>query len=179
MVKPGGEVTVSNAEVPILSVTAVIVVVPAVTPVATPLASTVATAGLLLVNVTEPVLIGLPYWSFAEVVNCCFSPACIDALLGVKASESRIDGAGFGFEADVEPPPQPAIEQTMRMTILSDIRVRLSRSKWLRSPDKQLSFRVNCSVEESWGILSRVFPPSLQTVFSCVRFIRVGPIPGG
>src|SRR5438034_1379265 len=58
------------------SLVAVIVAVPAVFPVTSPLALTVATAVLLLAQVTVRPLSGFPFASFGVAVSCTVWPTC-------------------------------------------------------------------------------------------------------
>src|SRR6266571_5325082 len=68
------------AAVPLLpSLVAVIVAGPAALPVTTPLALTVATAVLLLAQVTVRPLSGFPLASFGVAVSCTVWPICTDA----------------------------------------------------------------------------------------------------
>src|SRR5438034_3027819 len=64
------------------SLVAVLVAVPAALPVTSPLAVTVATAVLLLPQLTVRPDNGLPLASFGVAVSCTVWPTCTDAVLG-------------------------------------------------------------------------------------------------
>src|SRR5205809_206209 len=68
------------------SLVAVIVAVPAVFPVTSPLALTVATAVLLLAQVTVRPLSGFPFASFGVAVSCTVWPTCTDAVAGLTVT---------------------------------------------------------------------------------------------
>src|SRR6266516_2941721 len=68
------------------SLVAVIVAVPAVFPVTSPLALTVATAVLLLAQVTVRPLSGFPFASFGVAVRCTVWPICTDAVAGLTVT---------------------------------------------------------------------------------------------
>src|SRR5438445_9945236 len=83
-----GVVTVT-ADVPLLpSDVAVMVAEPAATPVTSPLPFTVATAVLLLAQVTTRPDNGLPFASFGVAVSCTVPPCCTLAVGGVTATEA-------------------------------------------------------------------------------------------
>src|SRR3989442_543257 len=67
---------------------AVIVAAPAVTPVTSPLALTVATAGLLLAQVTVRPLRGLPFASLGVAASCTVWPTCTDAVAGLTVTDA-------------------------------------------------------------------------------------------
>src|SRR5205809_597095 len=69
------------------SLVAVIVAAPAVTPVTTPLPLTVATAVLLLPQLTVRPASGLPLASFGVAVRCTGWPTGTDAVLGLTVTE--------------------------------------------------------------------------------------------
>src|SRR4029077_6110584 len=105
----GGGVTVTEAtgtavtviaEVPLLpSDVAVIVAEPAATPVTSPLPFTVATAVLLLAQVTTRPDSGLPFASIGVAVNCTVAPCCTLAGDGVTVTVAT--GTAFTVIADV------------------------------------------------------------------------------
>src|SRR5206468_1704832 len=70
------------------SLVAVIVAAPAVTPVTTPLPLTVATAVLLLPQLTGRPDNGLPLASFGVAVSCTVWPTCTDAVLGLTVTDA-------------------------------------------------------------------------------------------
>src|SRR5438874_5600138 len=70
------------------SLVAVIVAVPAALPVTSPLAVTVATAVLLLPQLTVRPDNGLPLASFGVAVSCTVWPACTDAVLGLTVTDA-------------------------------------------------------------------------------------------
>src|SRR6266516_4470546 len=75
------------AAVPLLpSLVAVIVAGPAALPVTTPLALTVASAVLLLAQVTVRPLSGFPFASFGVAVSCTVWPTCTDAVAGLTVT---------------------------------------------------------------------------------------------
>src|SRR5207247_11080304 len=71
------------------SLVAVIVAVPAVFPVTSPLALTVATAVLLLAQVTVRPLSGFPFASFGVAVSCIVWPTCTDAVAGLTVTDAK------------------------------------------------------------------------------------------
>src|SRR5439155_795894 len=100
-----GAVTVM-AEVPLLpSLVAVIVAEPAVTPVTSPLPPTVATALLLLAQVTVRPLSGFPFASFGVAASCTVWPACTDAVAGLTVT----DATGTVLTVIVAVPPCPSL----------------------------------------------------------------------
>src|SRR5436309_4597056 len=100
-----GAVTVM-AEVPLLpSLVAVIVAEPAVTPVTSPLPPTVATALLLLAQVTVRPLSGFPFASFGVAASCTVWPACTDAVAGLTVT----DATGTVLTVIVAVPPCPPL----------------------------------------------------------------------
>src|SRR5439155_1610868 len=70
------------------SLVAVIVAVPAALPVTSPLAVTVATAVLLLPQLTVRPDNGLPLASFGVAVSCTVWPTCTDAVLGLTVTDA-------------------------------------------------------------------------------------------
>src|SRR6266516_483834 len=75
------------AAVPLLpSLVAVIVAGPAALPVTSPLALTVASAVLLLAQVTVRPLSGFPFASFGVAVSCTVWPTCTDAVAGLTVT---------------------------------------------------------------------------------------------
>src|SRR5437867_1682658 len=70
------------------SLVAVIVAVPAALPVTSPLAVTVATAVLLLAQLTVRPDNGLPFPSFGVAVSCTVWPTCTDAVLGLTVTDA-------------------------------------------------------------------------------------------
>src|SRR5206468_4102747 len=70
------------------SLVAVIVAAPAVTPVTTPLPLTVATAVLLLPQLTGRPDNGLPLASFGVAVSCTVWPTGTDAVLGLTVTDA-------------------------------------------------------------------------------------------
>src|SRR5437016_13443106 len=87
-----GVVTVT-ADVPVLpSLVAVIVAEPAVTPRTSPLPFTVATAVLLLDQVTTRPDNGLPFASLGVAVSCTVAPCC--TLAGDGDRKSVVEGKG-------------------------------------------------------------------------------------
>src|SRR5438093_631609 len=70
------------------SLVAVIVAVPAALPVTSPLAVTVATAVLLLPQLTVRPDNGLPFASFGVAVSCTVWPTCTDAVLGLTVTDA-------------------------------------------------------------------------------------------
>src|SRR5438093_182348 len=70
------------------SLVAVIVAVPAALPVTSPLAVTVATAVLLLPQLTVRPDNGLPLVSFGVAVSCTVWPTCTDAVLGLTVTDA-------------------------------------------------------------------------------------------
>src|SRR5436309_12984581 len=70
------------------SLVAVIVAVPAVCPVTSPLAVTVATAVLLLPQLTVRPDNGLPLASFGVAVSCTVWPTGTDAVLGLTVTDA-------------------------------------------------------------------------------------------
>src|SRR5437867_3883402 len=70
------------------SLVAVIVAAPAVTPVTTPLPLTVATAVLLLPQLTGRPDNGLPLASLGVAASCTVWPTCTDAVLGRTVSDA-------------------------------------------------------------------------------------------
>src|SRR5216117_1823647 len=100
-----GAVTVM-AEVPLLpSLVAVIVAEPAVTPVTSPLPPTVATALLLLAQVTVRPLSGFPFASFGVAASCTVWPACTDAVAGLTVT----DATSTVLTVIVAVPPCPSL----------------------------------------------------------------------
>src|SRR5438270_928305 len=94
-----GVVTVT-ADVPLLpSDVAVMVAEPAATPVTSPLPFTVATAVLLLDQVTTRPDSGLPLASFGVAVSCTVRPIDTVAVGGLTATEAT--GTGVTVRADV------------------------------------------------------------------------------
>src|SRR6184192_1683038 len=84
-----GTVLTVIAAVPLCpSLVAVIVAAPAVTPVTTPLPLTVATAVLLLPQLTGRPDNGLPLASFGVAVSCTVWPTCTDAVLGLTVTDA-------------------------------------------------------------------------------------------
>src|SRR5947208_6794192 len=84
----GTIVTVMTA-VPLLpSLVAVIVAEPAATPVTKPLPVTVATAGLLLAQVTTRPASELPAESFVTAESCCVAPTAMLADVGLTVTEA-------------------------------------------------------------------------------------------
>src|SRR5437773_676317 len=83
-----GVVTVT-ADVPVLpSDVAVMVAEPAVTPLTSPLPSALATAALLLDQVTTRPLSGFPLASFGVAVSCTVAPCCTLAGDGLTVTEA-------------------------------------------------------------------------------------------
>src|SRR5207253_11230195 len=72
---------------------AVIVAVPTTSPVTRPLAETLATAPLLVVHVTLP-LVGRPFASLRMAVSCAVVATCTLAAAGLTVTEAT--GAGGG-----------------------------------------------------------------------------------
>src|SRR5947199_1990947 len=70
------------------SLVAVIVAVPAALPVTSPLAVTVATAVLLLPQLTVRPDNGLPLASFGVAVSCTVWPTCADAVAGLTVTDA-------------------------------------------------------------------------------------------
>src|SRR5947199_70939 len=70
------------------SLVAVIVAVPAALPVTSPLAVTVATAVLLLPQLTVRPDNGLPLASFEVAVSCTVWPTCTDAVPGLTVTDA-------------------------------------------------------------------------------------------
>src|SRR5206468_1280272 len=70
------------------SLVAVIVAVPAALPVTSQLAVSVATAVLLLPQLTDSPDNGLPLASFGVAVSCTVSPTCTDAVLGLTVTDA-------------------------------------------------------------------------------------------
>ena len=94
-----GVVTVT-ADVPLLpSDVAVMVAEPAATPVTSPLPFTVATAVLLLDQVTTRPDNGLPFASFGVAVSCTVSPTV--TLAGEGVTVTLATGTGVTVTADV------------------------------------------------------------------------------
>src|SRR5207249_4195137 len=94
------------ADVPLLpSLVAVIVAEPAVTPVASPLPPTVATALLLLAQVTVRPLSGFPFASFGVAASCTVWPACTDAVAGLTVT----DATSTVLTVIVAVPPCPSL----------------------------------------------------------------------
>src|SRR5437764_12442102 len=94
-----GVVTVT-ADVPVLpSDVAVMVAEPAATPVTSPLPFTVATAVLLLDQVTTRPDNGLPFASFGVAVSCTVRPIVTLAVGGVTVTLAT--GTGVTVTADV------------------------------------------------------------------------------
>src|SRR5947208_9240732 len=87
------------------SLVAVIVAAPAVTPVTTPLPLTVATAVLLLPQLTDRPDNGLPLASFGVAVSCTVWPTGTDAVLGLTVT----DAPGTVVTMIVAVPPCPSL----------------------------------------------------------------------
>src|SRR5881396_2431009 len=87
------------------SLVAVIVAVPAALPVTSPLAVTVATAVLLLPQLTVRPDNGLPFASFGVAVSCTVWPTCTDAVLGLTVT----DATGTVLTVIVAVPPCPSL----------------------------------------------------------------------
>jgi len=84
----GARVTVRVAVADRLSLVATIVVLPVDTPTPRPLALTVATAGLLLTQVTTRPASGLPAESNGAAMNCCAPPTNMSAVVGDRVSDA-------------------------------------------------------------------------------------------
>src|SRR5437867_7722200 len=84
----GTELTVIVAGPLFPSLVAVIVAVPAVTPVTSPPALTVATALLLLPQLTGRPDNGLPLPSFEVAASCTVWPTCTDAVPGLTVTDA-------------------------------------------------------------------------------------------
>src|SRR5213080_2901393 len=101
-----GTVLTVIAAVPLCpSLVAVIVAAPAVTPVTTPLPLTVATAVLLLPQLTGRPDNGLPLASFGVAVSCTVWPTGTDAVLGLTVT----DATGTVLTVIVAVPPCPSL----------------------------------------------------------------------
>src|SRR5881396_1768634 len=87
------------------SLVAVIVAVPAALPVTSPLAVTVATAVLLLPQLTVRPDNGLPLASFGVAVSCTVWPTCTDAVLGLTVT----DATGTVLTLTAARPPCPPL----------------------------------------------------------------------
>src|SRR5947199_1191341 len=87
------------------SLVAVIVAAPAVTPVTSPLPLTVATAVLLLAQLTGRPDNGLPFASLGVAASCTVWPACTDAVAGLTAT----DATGTVLTVIVAVPPCPSL----------------------------------------------------------------------
>src|SRR6266702_7106158 len=84
-----GTVLTVIAAVPLFpSLVAVIVAAPVVTPVTSPLALTVATAVLLLAQLTDRPDNGLPLASFGVAANCTVWPTCTDVVAGFTVTDA-------------------------------------------------------------------------------------------
>src|SRR6266516_350047 len=93
------------AAVPLFpSLVAVIVAAPVVTPVTSPLALTVATAVLLLAQLTDRPDNGLPLASFGVAANCTVWPTCTDVVAGFTVT----DATGTVLTVMVAPPLCPS-----------------------------------------------------------------------
>src|SRR5437667_324809 len=84
----GTVLTVIVAVPPCPSLVAVIVAEPAVTPVTSPLPLTVATAVLLLAQLTARPDNGLPFASLGVAASCTVWPTCTDADAGLTATDA-------------------------------------------------------------------------------------------
>src|SRR5207247_11476787 len=85
---PGTLVTVTVAVPLCPSLVAVIVAAPAATPVTKPLAETVATAALLVAQVTVRPLRAAPFASFGVAVNWVVAPTVTLAAVGLTVTEA-------------------------------------------------------------------------------------------
>src|SRR5438034_11721196 len=82
-----------------------VVAEPAVTPVTSPLPPTVATALLLLAQVTVRPLSGFPFASFGVAASCTVWPACTDAVAGLTVT----DATSTVLTVIVAVPPCPSL----------------------------------------------------------------------
>src|SRR5437660_3562280 len=154
-----GVVTVT-ADVPVLpSDVAVMVAEPAVTPLTSPLPFTVATAVLLLDQVTTRPDNGLPFASLGVAVSCTVSPTATLAGDGVTVTEAT--GASVTVTSDVPlcpslvavivavPAPTPVTSplpftRATAVLLLDQVTTRARKSTRLNSSHVAISYAVSC-----------------------------------
>ena len=113
---------------------AVIWVVPLLTAVTRPLPLIVATAALLLIQVTVWSVIGLLFWSLTVAVSCTVAPidarVCEDGATvrlvatGVGGGAGGVGVGGVGLVGPLSPPPHPArIMKYMETVIKANARL--------------------------------------------------------
>src|SRR5205809_476727 len=139
------------------SLVAVIVAVPAVFPVTSPLALTVATAVLLLAQVTVRPLSGFPFASFADPARCTAWPACTHAVAGVTVTDATGTGVTVIAAAPLCPslvavivaePAAPPVTSPLALTVatavllLAHVTVRPAN----RLPFASFGVAVSCTV---------------------------------
>ena len=149
MIRVGtGSATVMFAVPDALPDCALICAVPLATAVTRPLPLTVATAVLLLDQVTDWPVIGLLFWSLTVAISCTVAPivatVCEDGVTVMLVATGAGGGVGVGVGVDgaglvgpLSPPPHPArITRYMEAVILANTRLygrNTSVSFWLRT----------------------------------------------